>query len=82
MDQAQIDSIKAEVNAGVDTAANVAEVIAPQYAGFIVLGQAVAKALPSLYEDVMKLINKEAPTQDEKDSLAKAIASLAKPETL
>lgn len=77
-----IETIKAEVTSAVDAAASIGQVITPQYAGFIVLGQAVAKALPDLYEDVRKLISREAPTDDEVRALSQRIHELANPESI
>lgn len=77
-----IESIKAEVSAAVDTAATIGRVIAPQYTAFIVLGQALAKALPGIYEDVLKLIAREKPTDDELADLAGKLHALANPETI
>ena len=74
----QIAAVETEIN----SAASIASVLAPQYAGFIVLGQAVAKAAPLLYQDVQNLLANKAPTPADVTALATAIASLANPETL
>jgi hypothetical protein len=81
MDPAQLDALKAEVSTAVDTAAGIATIIVPQYAGFIILGQALAKAAPDLYADAMNLIQKDAPTQADTDDFAMKIHALANPET-
>lgn len=82
MDADQLKAIETEIAAGVDTAANIAEVVAPQYAGFIVLGQAVAKAFPPLMEDVNNLINATEPNAAANAALAAKIGALTNPETL
>lgn len=80
-DQLKFDAVKAQIDAGIDTAALVAEGIAPQYIPLIVLGQAVAKALPDLYADVAKLIEQTEPTEADSAALALKIAALEHPET-
>ena len=75
-------AIEAEILAGINTAANIAEVVAPQYAGFIVLGQAVAAAFPSLIDDVTALINKAEPTAADNAALAAKIVALGNPAAL
>lgn len=74
--------IEAEVNSAVNTAGAIASVIMPQYAAFIVLGQAIAKAMPELYDDVIRLLNKQEPTDEDTAELAKKIAALSAPETI
>lgn len=81
-DQAKFDAVKAEIDMGVDTAATLAGTVAPQYIPFIVLGQAVAKALPGLYEDVVKLVNQTEPGDADNAALAAKIAALQHPEAL
>lgn len=75
-------SLVTEIQGAVDTAASVAEVIAPQYAVFIVLGQALAHAAPELVDDVKALIGKAEPTDADVQVLADKIASLANPAAL
>ncbi len=82
MDPTTLQNIEDEIAKAVDTAANIGEVIAPQYTGFIVLGQAVAKALPDLYNDVKALLGTAAPTTDAQAALAAKIHALANPETI
>ncbi len=82
MTQQQIDSIKAELTAGINTAATIATTVAPEYGPYIMLGKAVALAVPELYEDMVKLVQKAQPTDVETSDLAKKIAALASPETL
>jgi hypothetical protein len=79
---AQLQALQAEIDGAVGTAANIGEVIAPQYTGFIVLGQAVAHILPSLYNDVMQLLAKSEPTPADNAALAAKIAALADPASL
>jgi len=78
----QLAALQTEINAGLDLAAQVGEVIAPQYTGFIVLGQAVAKAFPGIIADVQALIHKTEPTAADVAALAATIAALGNPESL
>ena len=72
IDKAKADAIAAELAAGLSTASSVVGVIAPQYAAFALIGQAVAKFMPTLVDDAIALINKEEPTdQDLADFQAK-----------
>ncbi len=80
MDAATLKTIEAEIAAAVDTAGNIEDVIAPQYAAFIVLGQAVAKALPGRIDDVQRLLSSQEPTDADVAALAQKIAAL--PENL
>lgn len=80
-DQAKFDAVKAEIDSGIDIAATVAAGVAPEYLPFIVLGKAVAKALPDLYADVARLIDKTEPTDTDTASLATKISQLEHPET-
>ena len=82
MNTAQLSAITANLSAALVTAGNVAEVIAPQYTAFIVLGMAVAKALPDLERDVVALLNHTAPAASDVELLAQKISALANPETL
>lgn len=76
------ETIKNEIEAAVDTVAGVASTIAPEYAPFIVLGQAVAHAIPSLYADVQALLQKKDPTDADTKALADKIAALQNPAAL
>jgi len=82
MTQDQIDAIKAEITAVVNTGSTIAATVAPEYLPFIVLGKAVALQVPPLFEDVVKLIQKEAPTEADAQALAVKIAQLSHPETI
>lgn len=82
MDQAQIDAIKADINAVIGTGSSVAATIAPEYLPLIVLGTAVARQVPTLFEDVVKLIGKTAPTDADTQALAVKISQLSHPELL
>jgi hypothetical protein len=82
MDATQLAALNSEIGAAVDTASSVAEVIAPQYAAFIILGQALAKAMPGLVEDVQRLLSAQEPTDADIAALGDKIAALASPETL
>jgi len=82
MTQDQIDAIKAEIAAVVTGGSAVASAIAPEYQPFILLGKAVALQVPSLFEDVVKLIQKAAPTEAETAELAQRISQLSHPESL
>lgn len=78
----QEEALHIEVNAAVDSAASIASVIAPEFLPYIVLGQAIAKAVPSLYVDVQKLLSGQAPAPEDVKALSAKIALLAEPETL
>lgn len=78
----QLEAIRANLDESIDTASGIAQIIAPQYVAFIVLGQVLAKAVPGLVMDVEELLSKDDPTDEEKAALAGKIASLAHPENL
>lgn len=82
MTQDQIDAIKAEIVAVINGGSAVASAVAPEYQPLILLGKAVALQVPSLFEDVVKLIQKTAPTDAEATELAQRIAQLSHPESL
>jgi hypothetical protein len=82
IDPAQLAAIEAEIKSGIDIAAGVASTVAPQYAPFIVLGQAVAAAFPPLINDVIALIEQTEPDAAANAALALKIASLANPAAL
>jgi hypothetical protein len=82
MDATQLALIESEIESGINTAAGIASVVAPQYAGFIVLGQAVAAAFPPLLNDVLALINQTDPSAADQSALAAKIAALANPAAL
>lgn len=82
MNTTQLSDITANLSTALVTAGNIAEVIAPQYTAFIVLGMAVAKALPDLESDVVALLNHSAPTTSDVELLAQKINALANPENL
>lgn len=82
MDATQQAAIESQIGTAVTTAGQIAEVIAPQYTVFIVLGMAVAKAVPGLVTDVENLINGTAPDAAANAALAAKIAALANPDTL
>ena len=78
----QEQEIRQAVASAVDNAANIAEVTTPQFTPYIILGQAVAKAIPSLYFDVKKLVEGQEPTPTEVEALADKIVRLSNPETI
>lgn len=82
MEQSQIDAIKAEINAVVNTGSTIAATVAPEYLPFILLGKAVALQVPNLFEDVVKLVQKTEPTDADAQELAQSIAQLQHPELL
>lgn len=82
MDAIELAAIESELKSGIDTAASIASVVAPQYAGFIVLGQAVAAAFPPLLNDVLALINQNEPSVADQQALSAKIAALANPAAL
>ena len=82
MNSTQVSDITANLSTALVTAGNIAEVIAPQYTAFIVLGMAVAKALPDLERDVVALVNQTAPAATDLELLAQKINALTNPETL
>lgn len=77
-----LDSIKESVNAAVDSASSIATVIAPGFLPYIVMGTAIAKAFPELYEQVRNLLEAKDPTDEDKAKLARTIQQLANPDTL
>lgn len=82
LDQSQIDAIKAEINNVIGVGSTIAGTVAPQYLPLIVLGAGVAKMVPSLFEDVVKLIQKAEPTDADTQALAVSISKLSHPELL
>ncbi len=82
MTQEQIDSVKAEISAFVEVGSTVAATVAPEFLPYIILGKAVAKVIPPLFEDVVKLIQKNQPTEADALALAQNIARLSHPELL
>lgn len=83
MTQDQIDSIKAEIAAGISGAASLASAVAPQYAPLIAIGASVAKIIgPAAFADIALLVQKAAPTPEETLALQLEIAGLSHPETL
>lgn len=80
-DQARFDAVKAEIDSGIDVASTVAASVAPEFLPYIILGKAVAKALPDLYADVARLIDKTEPTDTDTQDLATKISQLEHPET-
>ncbi len=82
MTPTELAALEAEVNTVVNTAGSIASSVAPQYAGFIVLGQAVAKLFPGVLNDIENLIAKKDPTDADNDAVAEKIMSLLTPEDL
>jgi hypothetical protein len=76
------DQLKAEIKAAVAAAGTIATFIAPQYTAFIVLGQALAKAAPEVFDGVVKLLQKAEPTEAEIADLHRLIDQLKNPETI
>jgi len=82
MNANNVAQITENISGALVTAGNIAEVIAPQYTAFIVLGMAVARALPDLERDVVALLNHAEPAPGDVALLAQKIHALANPETL
>lgn len=82
MEQSQIDAIKAEINAVVGAGSTIAATVAPEYLPAILIGKAVMAQVPGLFEDVVKLIQKNEPTDADAQALAVGIHGLLNPETL
>ena len=61
-------------------AGQIAMAVAPQYAGFVLIGMMGAKAAPEIYADVVKLLQKAEPTPEDKAELARKLHALAYPE--
>jgi hypothetical protein len=76
------ETLKAEIKAAVAAAGTVATFIAPQYTAFIVLGQALAKAAPEVYDGVVKLLQKAEPTETEVAELHALIEGLNNPDSI
>jgi 1-aminocyclopropane-1-carboxylate deaminase/D-cysteine desulfhydrase-like pyridoxal-dependent ACC family enzyme len=64
----------------VDAGTTLAGALLPQYRAYILLGAAVARQVPELYEDVVKLVQKQEPTAEEKVELWRKLRALANPE--
>jgi hypothetical protein len=79
MDAKQIET---SIQGALDTSAGIAEIIAPQYAGFILIGKAIADATPGLIDDVTALMNGDKPTPEQVSALAQKIATLKNPENI
>lgn len=83
MTQDQIDNIKAEIAATISAGSTIASAVAPQYQPLILLGSSLAKMIgPIAFEDIVKLVQKAQPTEQDAINLAKEIAGLSHPETL
>ena len=82
MNTNQVNEITDNLSAALVTAGSLTQVIAPQYTAFIVLGMAVARALPDLERDVVALLNHAEPAPGDVALLAQKIHALANPETL
>lgn len=82
MDATKLQAIEDEIGAGLNLAANVAGAIDPALLPILVIGKAAAAALPSLIDDVNRLISKADPTPEDIKAVRDTIASLGNPETL
>jgi hypothetical protein len=82
MDKDKLAAVQAELDTIVDGAGTLADALVPEFHVYVALGKAVAKAVPSLYDDVEKLLQKAAPTDEDKAALAAKIVALQNPETL
>ena len=71
----------AEITQAIETGSAIARTLAPEFAPYILLGTAIAKAAPQLYDDVVKLLQKAEPTAEDKADLARKLHALANPET-
>lgn len=78
-------AIETEIASGIGTASSLLGAIAPQYAAFALIGQAIAKFEPTLVEDVVALFDKTQqgdPTADQEKALADKLTALLSPETV
>ncbi len=78
-------ALEAEISTALSTASGTLGAVAPQFAAFALIGQAVAKVEPTLVEDVIGLFDKTQqgdPTADQEKALADKIQKLLSPETL
>ena len=60
----------------------IASVLVPQYRVYLVLGAAIARQVPGLYEDVLRLLEKGEPTAEEKAELSRKLQLLGNPERI
>lgn len=82
MTPSELATLQAEVDTVINTAGTIGSAIAPQYAAFIVLGQALAKQFPALLNDVENLLSKKDPTPEDNQAVSAKIVSLLNPESL
>lgn len=72
-------SIVQAIESGLSTVAGLGETLDPALKPAIVLGLAVAQAVPGLIDDVINLIGGSAPSDADKAALASRIAQLSDP---
>ena len=87
MTQDQVDTLKFEIEQGVNAASTVVGAVAPEFLPYIVIGRAVAtvaaETVPTLVKDVEDLIQRrQEATPEEKEELARTIHGLMNPESL
>lgn len=79
MDPATLKSIQDQIEQAGQFAAGVAGIIDPEIIPLIILGKALSVAVPSLVDDVEKLLAQTEPTDADNAALAAKIAKLADP---
>jgi hypothetical protein len=79
MDATQVKLIETNIQTTLNTAATITSLVAPQYAAAILIGQAVGDMIPGLVDDVKLMLQSDAPTPEQVNSLAKKLAALQNP---
>lgn len=77
-----VTQISAEIDPVINSAANVASALLPQYGALILLGAGLIKSAPQLYADALNLVQKKEPTDADTAALQAKIAALANPAAL
>ena len=77
--QPQLDAINAEVLAGLQGAATVAGTVDPAILPAVLLGNAIAKLEPTLFDGVVNLIKGNEPTAADEAALDAAATQLQTP---
>ena len=66
----------------IDQGLSLAGALVPQYRVYLLLGAAVARQLPEVYADILRLLEKGEPTTAEKVELWRKLRALEQPETI
>lgn len=77
--QEQVDQIKLDIEAGSAVVDQFKGVIDPKILPYIAIGQVVAAKVPNLIQDVVRLINKQEPTEEDSKRLMEDAEKLSDP---